>query len=237
MASFSRTEPFGDIADIPAGGKIIRFDTPNELTRMRADSLLAKEPDTIAWLDSFTAGDVFFDIGANVGCYSLYAAMVRAARVFAFEPESQNYALLHRNIFLNDLSERVRAFCIGLSDGDGFTALHLSRFLSGGALHTIGDVDARGRPTTNRFDQGCFTMTLDRAVALGLPTPDHLKIDVDGVEEQVLAGARQTLRAIKSLCVEIAPDARALQLIGEAGLKLREKGAITLGVANHFFER
>ena len=76
------------------------FVCPNRTVSWRVTTFLTKEPETIEWIDTFAPGDVLFDIGANIGCYSIYAAS-RSVRVMAFEPESQNYALINQNIFLN----------------------------------------------------------------------------------------------------------------------------------------
>ena len=64
------------------------FATPNQMTKWRADSIYEKEPCTLEWIDSFAADDVLFDIGANVGMYTIWAAATRGCRVFAFEPGS-----------------------------------------------------------------------------------------------------------------------------------------------------
>ena len=79
-------------------GHKIRFSTPNMVTFLRAQHLLDKEPITIEWILGFTPGDVLIDVGANVGTYSMFAAVMRDAKVYAFEPEAQNFALLNRNI-------------------------------------------------------------------------------------------------------------------------------------------
>ena len=79
------------------------FETPNDMTAWRVRSMYEKEPDTIRWLESIPEGAVLVDVGANVGMYSVFAAVVRKAKVYAFEPESQNYALLNANIAANSL--------------------------------------------------------------------------------------------------------------------------------------
>ena len=65
---------------------------------MRAETFFTKEPDTIEWIESFDKNDVFLDIGANIGIYSLYAAK-NVSKVWAIEPESLNFAMLNLNIF------------------------------------------------------------------------------------------------------------------------------------------
>src|SRR6185503_18155200 len=70
----------------------------------RAQTFYTEEPATVAWLDRLTPEDVYWDIGANVGLYAIYAAKFRHCRTLAFEPESQNYALLVENIVMNGVT-------------------------------------------------------------------------------------------------------------------------------------
>ncbi|HSD41822.1 MAG TPA: FkbM family methyltransferase [Burkholderiales bacterium] len=147
------------------------------------------------------------DIGANVGMYSIFAAKVCGTTVHAFEPESQNYAVLNQNIMLNEVDKTVSAYCAALSDRVGFDRLYLSEFVAGGSCHSWGaPLDFHNRPRGSPFVQGCFSTTIDAAVASGaLPVPTHIKIDVDGLEHAVLAGARGILgnAALRSVLVEL----------------------------------
>ena len=183
------------------------FATPNPATAWRVDTLLTKEPDTIEWIAGFAAEEVLLDIGANVGMYSLWAAKSRGVDVFAFEPESQNYAILNRNIQLNGLDAKIRAYCIALSDRAGYDKLFLSAFGAGGSCHTFGaSLDFANRPRVAPFAQGCVSAKLDDLVATGMiPVPTHIKIDVDGLEPQIVSGARTTLSdpRVRSVLVEI----------------------------------
>src|SRR4051794_22284746 len=94
---------------VPVGDKAIKFDCPSEIALGRAKWLLQKEPGTIAWLDGFAPGSFLWDIGANIGVYALYAAIVRDCRVLAFEPAAANYFGLNSNIVLNRVDEQVQA--------------------------------------------------------------------------------------------------------------------------------
>ncbi len=147
------------------------------------------------------------DIGANVGMYTIWAAKTRGARVFAFEPEAQNYALLNRNVLANGLNDLVRAYCVALSDASGFDALYLSDLGVGGSCHSYGAaLDFNNQPRAAPFAQGSVAVTLDEMVERGaVPVPQHVKIDVDGLEHKVIAGARQTLAnaAVRSVLIEI----------------------------------
>lgn len=198
-------------------GRQITYITPNVVTKWRVESLFDKEPCTIEWIRGFRPDEVLVDVGANVGMYSVLSAATRGVRVFAFEPESQNYALLNRNILANGLDDRVKAFCVALSDHSGLGELHLSQFVTGGSCHSLDErVDFKHDPMKPAYSQGCVSFTLDELVAAGkVAPPDHIKIDVDGFEPQVVDGAENTIRSgrVRSLLIEInrnLPDHAAL---------------------------
>ncbi len=190
------------------GGQVV-FKTPNRLSLERVRTLYSKEPFTIHWLNGLAPESVLLDVGANIGLYSLYAATARRCRVYAFEPESQNFALLNRNIQANGLDGRITAFPCALSDRVGLDRLYLSRFETGGSCHSFGaEVDFKLAARASPFAQGCASWTLDAAVAEGvMPAPRHIKIDVDGFEHKVVAGARKTLAGpvVESLLIEVNP--------------------------------
>lgn len=204
-----RYEALNPTATIQHAGKKLTYAVPNRTTLWRVETLFTKEPSTIAWLSSFAAGSAFLDVGANVGMYSVFAAIVPGARVFAFEPESQNYALLCKNIVQNHLSEQVIAFSAALSDEEKFGKIHLSDFAVGGSCHSFGEaVDFNLQKKSFEFTQGCYSTTVDKLVQTGtMPVPANIKIDVDGFEHKVVAGAGETLKdpTVRSLLIEINP--------------------------------
>jgi FkbM family methyltransferase len=229
------------------------YATPNYATRWRVDTFFDKEPDTLEWIAGFKPQEVLVDVGANVGMYTIWAAMTRAVRVFAFEPESQNYAILYQNIVRNNLSKQVTGFCAALSDESGFSSLYLSEFVAGSSVHTYGaEHDYKLQPRASAITQGCIATTLDHLVATGVvPVPDHIKIDVDGIEHKVLAGCRTVLAnpAVKSVLVEIntnlAEHRALIAQLGSAGFSysmdqvnryIRKQGAFK-GVGNYVFCR
>jgi FkbM family methyltransferase len=192
---------------VRSGDVEVVYATPNRVTKWRVDTLFDKEPVTLGWIEEFRPGEILVDVGANVGMYTLWAACTRGARVYAFEPEALNYALLNRNVFENRVSHLVRAYCIALSDRDGLGELHLSRFGAGGSSHSLDErVDPYHRPANPDYTQGCVSASLDALVRAGtVPPPDYVKIDVDGFEPKVIRGAGQTLRSgsVRSLLVEV----------------------------------
>jgi len=197
----------GATLTIEMEGRKAHFAVPNEATRWRAKTLYSKEPVTIDWLRTIESGSVVYDIGANVGLYTVFAALARQATVYAFEPESQNYALLNANVVLNGLNGRVAAFCLALSDSFAVDRLYLSRVEAGGSCHSFGaEVGFDLQPRPAAYAQGCVSARLDDLCREGgLPAPRYVKIDVDGLEHRVLRGMEQTLRGpdVRSLIVEL----------------------------------
>lgn len=206
------------------------FASPNMLTRYRSDSFSSKEPETLTWLESIPEGAVLWDIGANVGLYSIYAARKCSARVFAFEPSVFNLELLARNIFLNELQERVTVVPVALSDTLGPSLFKMSSTAWGGALSTFGqDFDQHGGKFNSIFEYQTMGMTMDTAIGLlNIPAPRFIKIDVDGIEHFILRGGAETLKGVESVMVEIddgfaeqaEETARHLQ---NAGLRMLRK--------------
>jgi FkbM family methyltransferase len=214
----------------------------------------AKEPETIEWIESFKAGDVFYDVGANVGAYSLVAAKQHAGavRVYAFEPSFANFAQLSRNVMLNGLANSVVPLQLALSDVTGLQTFNYQNLEPGGALHTLGaPVDYKGDLFAPIATQQVPSYRIDDLISqLGLPQPTHLKLDVDGIESAILSGAAATLAnpALKSILVEIETgDEEAATItatLKTKGLRLRSKHPYVYrnrpefaGVCNYIYVR
>jgi FkbM family methyltransferase len=183
----------------------VKYIQINDNTAWRAQTLRTKEPITIQWLESFNEDDVFVDIGANMGLYSLWAAKNKNTKTYAFEPESQNYALLNQNIFINELSHKVKAYCLSLSDKIGMGDFYLTELMPGSSCHQFDSiVNYKGEPTKFAFEQGSFGVTLDYLVDNNMiAQPTHIKIDVDGLEHRIILGAIKTLSKVKTLLIEV----------------------------------
>lgn len=163
--------------------------------RWRAATFYTEEPETIKWLDTLRQDDVLWDIGANVGLYSIYAAMVAGCRVLAVEPEAQNYAMLVENIVLNHVGNRVEAASLAIARGYGVGRLQVHALTKGGAYNQFvadgAGLEAGGRAAVTQVQMG---VSLDDLVArCEFPEPTHLKIDVDGNEPDILDGGRRLL--------------------------------------------
>ena len=218
---------------VTVNGTSIDFDANDELHLLRAQWLDTKEPETLAWIDTFDRGDVLYDIGANVGVFSLYAALHRGCQVYAFEPESKNHACLNQNILLNSLGQCVKALNVALHDRTEVQFLNLHDLASGSALHSVGEpIDQRGQIFKPKFEQTILAFRLDDLIqTFELPVPGHVKIDVDGNELKIIEGALQTLSdpRCRSIQIEINQDDHALRnRMEECGFSLAAETRVAM---------
>ena len=201
----------------------IRFSLGSTSEYKRAKRQRAQEGPLVRWLASFGPADVFFDIGANIGGLSLIAARLHGGRVpiVAFEPAFDSFAALVRNIQANDLAAVVTPLHVALFDETGVRPFYRSRLGAGSASHTVGEaLDYARRPFTPAAVEHVLTFRLDDLVrVLALPAPTRIKLDVDGVERQVLAGAVEMLSSsacevYTELIEADADDPRMRQVMG-----------------------
>lgn len=172
---------------------------------------MAHEPETRHWIDShIRAGDHLWDVGANMGAYTLYACLRDGVTVTAFEPVPATFALLARNLEANNLTRRVIPMAVALSNANMTAPLFLSSDETGSAMHAVGspqNVNGRFEPT------GAFNVMVVRGDAIvrqfGVPMPDHIKIDVDGHELRVLEGLSSILPTIRTIWIEMTDRADA----------------------------
>ena len=224
------------IVPVRHGDTDMLFTSPNALTRYRSKSFSSKEPDTLIWLKAIPRDAVFWDVGANVGLYSIYAAKRSVAQVFAFEPSVFNLELLARNIFLNNLQQSITIIPLAVNDSIAPSLFKMSTTAWGGALSTFGeDFDQYGGQLNSIFEYKTLGITMDDAISiLKIPAPSFLKIDVDGIEHFILRGGAYVLSQVESVLIEISDDfteqaeesARHLQA---AGLTLFRKCGLNAG--------
>ena len=193
------------------------------------------EPDTLEWIDEFPEAAVFWDVGANIGLFSLYAALRPDVRVLSFEPAAASYTALNENLALNGMDGRISGFACALAGETRLDVLHMARTTAGSALHGFGtERDQLDRPIKTRFRQGAVGFAIDDFVRLlSPPLPTHMKLDVDGIEADILRGGRETLSApgVRSMIVEIEGDPGSVRireifdLMDELGFRARPKGS------------
>jgi FkbM family methyltransferase len=126
-------------------------------------------------------GGIFYDVGANVGFYTLLVSRLigPAGRVIAFEPSPRNLGFLRHHLSLNRCAN-VEVLDLAVSDSEGFTQFSL-------------DADPKKSKITAAGDIAVRTTTLDHLM-VGLPLPDLIEMDIEGTEYAALRGAEQLLR-------------------------------------------
>lgn len=196
-----------------AGFKMI---TESEMEKWRASTFESKEPETLEWIRSFSDNAIFFDIGANIGVYSLFCASIHPrAVIYAFEPDLNNHHSLLTNIGINNYN--IIPFRCGMSENVGLANFQFTKEAgeSGGQIYqntTLADT---------------LVISVDWIVeSHPITMPNHIKIDVDGNEFNIVKGMLRTMRnpALKSVLIEIDKDkndaALIVELFKQAGMTL-----------------
>lgn len=183
------------------------FFAPTEVALFRYKTILGKEPETIRWLDTLDENDILFDVGANIGIYTLYGAALKGCRVVAIEPGYANYWTLCQNIQLNKLDKQVKGYCLALGSEDKTADLFSGGTHAGEALIALDrPLDDAGTEFNVKFVQGMLSMRLDTLIqTFGAPCPTAMKIDVDGFEIPLIEGATSTLKneILKKISIEM----------------------------------
>lgn len=193
--------------------KSVLFFTPNYITNRLVDEFFTKEPETINWIDDFKKSDeekiIFWDIGANIGIYSIYASLKHSnIEIISFEPSTSNLRVLSRNISINNLEKKIKINQFPLSNKENeYNLFREEKFVEGTGMHTWGEnYNFEGKyfePSNNYKIYGTtINYLLDNNI---LKLPDYIKIDVDGIEHLILEGALKYLKnpKIKSISLEL----------------------------------
>ena len=215
--------------DYPHADIYLRVASRSETFRLRA---CGKEPFTVDWIQTHVgAGEVFYDIGANVGTYSLIAAKRPAgpARVFSFEASYASIASLCANILLNGVADHITPMPVALADRTAMNVFSLRDVEPGAARHALGPEPTEDGPAV--YQQPIMMFRLDDLIEwFRLPPPNHIKLDVDGGEVAVLEGAARTLAspALQSILVEVSASlsGEVTTMLEGHGLRLQSRVAV-----------
>lgn len=214
------------IASVHTARGDLRFWCASYWSAKRALGFQKQEPETLAWIDNhIQAGDHLWDVGANVGAYSLYACLNKGVTVTSFEPVASTFAILVRNVDLNGMGERIVPLCLALSDSTGMTPLYLSDAEAGSSMHALGaPSNVQGEFSAVGIQQ-TLTMRADQlASQLNLAPPHHVKIDVDGHELQVLRGMGELLDGVGTVWIELEEQAHNAREQDEIEALLASRG-------------
>ena len=213
----------------------IRFKlyTPNKLCAYRHNTFSSKEPEMLEWIDEYGGEGTFYDIGANIGIYSLYYAKSKTGSVYSFEPSVFNLRQLAKNISINTMHDRITVVSNPLSNITGIATFTNGSTDEGGALSAFGvEYGHDGKPINSDIKYSVVGFSLDDLLKNGVisKAPSLIKIDVDGIEHLILSGAKNTLAndSLKSIFIEVNDDfeeqsVSVKRLLESAGFALKEK--------------
>jgi len=202
-----------------------------------------REPYTVSWLESLKNNAILFDIGANIGAYSLIAASLQKnITVYSFEPHFANFESLIMNIIQNNLGESIIPVNIAVGKQTAIgTFAHWSEYSlgeSGSSGHQLN----RTKNSMNidfepAFMQKIIAMSLDDFCSLYKIVPNAIKIDVDGIELEIIDAGKKTLsdKRVKDVIIEVS-DATQNELLK----KMKNYGFTLVHIAehgNHHFQR
>jgi len=186
--------------DTPKGA--VSFVTMGKTAAGRMATILTKQPGTIAWIDNFVPNSVFWDVGANVGVFTLYAGLRRDTRIVAIEPAAVNYFTLAANCEANGLGDVADCLLVGLGRTRQLGRLDVSQF-SGAQSFKFTDGERHpGR-------QAALVLPLDTLIEdFDLPCPNYIKIDVPAMTEAIIEGGARTWQRpeVRSIHVEASDE-------------------------------
>jgi len=176
--------------------KNINFFMLGEQTEFRVRTIMTKEPETIALLLTLSEFDCFWDIGSNIGIYSLLAAS-SGCNVISIEPSAANFYILMKNILINKFAN-ILALPLGLSNHNGFQKWNPDI--------EIANADNQISQSGN-INCGLTVRSIDSLVYdNGIQSPTHLKIDVDSIEKLILEGGQKILNSKKLRFIHVEVD-------------------------------
>lgn len=223
---------------IEINNKDTLFFTPNQTARWRVETLFSKEPETLEWINTFKTKEnkkiIFWDIGANIGLYSIYAAQkIDNIKIFSFEPSTSNLRVLSRNIFLNNLNEKIFISQFPLTNVKNvFLDINESEFIEGWSMNSFGTKKGYdGEEMKIKQKYKIFGTSIDNLIENDvLDLPNYVKIDVDGIEHLILEGASKILsnKRLNSLSVELNEDYeqqynKVIKIMRGFGFSLKQK--------------
>ena len=181
----------------------LKFFTPNRFSSFRAHSLFFKEKDTLEWIERHGGdGKILYDIGSNIGVYSLYYKSLFNSKVYAFEPSYKNLDILKKNIEINNMSKSI--FII---PNPIHNSTSVCKFVQGRDEYASASAGIDNQKNKNYFQT--ISLNLDYLTENRIiDYPDLIKIDVDGNEMEILNGSKNSISHCKTILVEVRKETK-----------------------------
>ena len=234
-------------------GKNILFVFNSFIKFSRIVSIFSKEKGTIDWiLKNLKKGDVFYDVGANIGQYTLFSlSLDKNIKAYAFEPHAINAGLLIENLLRNKYSNRAKVITSALNNKNSFEYFDYKLIEPGSSFSQFRNIDQNLDEEAYLFSEIKYGCTLDFLIEKKIiQEPSLIKIDVDGNELKVLEGMKNFLiknNSLKSIQLEmnvgeyekIESFMKSVDFIqtehhyGKTGKKLRSQGLSRKEIPHH----
>jgi FkbM family methyltransferase len=188
------------------GQENLIFFSPNSITDFRINTFYEKEPELIEWVEKF-GGGTFFDVGANIGLYSIYyAKKFNSSKVYSFECAPKNLKQLTRNVNTNHVQDRTYVISNPLSDDNSLSFVIEGDLIEGSASTAFNsELEYSKSDNPNKFLTLGFSLDWLFENHLLIDIPSLLKIDVDGIEDKILNGSKMILvnKNLNSIYIEV----------------------------------
>ena len=195
--------------------KEIKFYYPSNSAGFRVKTFFTKEPETIEWMNEYgSEKKILYDIGANMGIYTVYYAKKFKSKVYAFEPYFRNLELLAKNIKLNLIEKEVSLIPNPVCEKSLISDFFQLRSIAGDAVSTFNDELTKNILLHNKYAKNnpmqysVLGLSIDDLVELNLiKLPDLIKIDVDGNELEIINGFKKTIQKVEKFSMLIETGA------------------------------
>jgi FkbM family methyltransferase len=216
--------------------KDLIFFSPNFLINLLIRDFYSKEPETLEWIDNFDKKGkiIFWDIGSNIGLYSVYAAAtIENIEVISFEPSTSNLRILSRNISINNLEKKIKIFQLPLGlNKNQFLEFSERKFNEGESHNSLDkNIDFEGKKLDPMNSYQVLSTNIDQVIDDKiLDIPNYIKIDVDGIEHLILKGGIKLLKNTKISEIQIEINENyseqfnsVMKIMNECLFKFKEK--------------
>jgi len=224
----------------PTDYPLLRFASPTHALQVEMRRGPDREVETRQWIDGIPGDStsVLWDVGAQVGSFSVYAAS-RGITVVSVEPVPQNLMMLTRNIDLNNVHHRCTVLPVAACSKDEPEPLRLSGLGFGSARNMFGSttLSHRGELNSSASSFRVVGITIRTAVSVwNLPPPQFLKVDVDGIDDEVIYGCGELLSSVRGICCELRFPEERIEALSS---RLRDYGLVLThrSVRNGFWSR
>jgi FkbM family methyltransferase len=175
-----------------------------------------REPEVLDWIDEFEEEGIFFDIGASFGTESLYAALKKNGpkKIVSIDSSLEASINLAYNISLNNI-KNVYQYFLTLSERKNiYTFSEPTQYYN-----------VKGRPKYDFMQFNTISISMDEFIKMIGLFPDYMKIDVDGAEQNIIAGMTKTVanKRLRSVVIEVSDESETpiRQFFIESGFKVK----------------